>query len=421
MSAEDFSSSLAPAIRELIQYKRSLGKKYIHGETLLGHFDRFCTGIGYKEFVLTEELVLQWKQYIAHRKNRQPSQYLTYVRHLGFYLDSIGLQTYIPPMEHRSGTADPIELSGPFAAHIKDFIAQKRSDGYSYSVEERLLYRFDRYCVLQNISEAKLTRDLVMNWITVSSAQNVSCLQQFAKYLLSIGVDAFVVKKMPHQAHRQPYILSADELEAVFAAIDNFIPDYRSCARMAAGYSVMFRLYYCCGMRLQEVCLLKVENVNLLTGEITILQAKGHKDRVVYMHDDLLHMCRNYDSLVRKTLKKRTWFFPARDPEKHICKTNMARRFSYFWSMTPYGENALHTPSVHSLRHTFVVNRINAWIKDGLDMSQMLPYLSRYLGHKTIEETHYYYHLAAAAADIIRSRDVLSEKVIPEVLPYEEN
>jgi len=54
-------------------------------------------------------------------------------------------------------------------------------------------------------------------------------------------------------------------------------------------------------------------------------------------------------------------------------------------------------------------------------MSQMLPYLSRYLGHKTIEETHYYYHLAAAATDIIRSRDMLSKKVIPEVLPYEEN
>ena len=50
----------------------------------------------------------------------------------------------------------------------------------------------------------------------------------------------------------------------------------------------------------------------------------------------------------------------------------------------------------------------------------MMPYLSRYLGHKTAEETHYYYHLAAAATEIIREYDVQSQKVIPEVIPYEE-
>ena len=53
-------------------------------------------------------------------------------------------------------------------------------------------------------------------------------------------------------------------------------------------------------------------------------------------------------------------------------------------------------------------------------MENMMPYLSRYLGHKTIDETHYYYHLAAAATDIIRNQDALSNKVIPEVTDYEE-
>ena len=47
MSMNDFTSTLAPAIHELILYKRSLGKKYIHGEVLLGHFDRFCVEINY--------------------------------------------------------------------------------------------------------------------------------------------------------------------------------------------------------------------------------------------------------------------------------------------------------------------------------------------------------------------------------------
>ena len=138
------------------------------------------------------------------------------------------------------------------------------------------------------------------------------------------------------------------------------------------------------------------------------------------MHADLLKMCRNYNSFVKQGIPERQWFFPARDIEKPIRKTNMCRRFQFFWSQTPYGDNPKHNPSIHSLRHTFVVNRINAWIKDGYDMENMMPYLSRYLGHKTIDETHYYYHLAAAATDIIRSQDTLSDKVIPEVTDYEE-
>ena len=59
-------------------------------------------------------------------------------------------------------------------------------------------------------------------------------------------------------------------------------------------------------------------------------------------------------------------------------------------------------------------------VKEGYDIENMMPYLCRYLGHKTIDETHYYYHLAAAATDIIRSQDTLSDRVIPEVTDYEE-
>ena len=50
----------------------------------------------------------------------------------------------------------------------------------------------------------------------------------------------------------------------------------------------------------------------------------------------------------------------------------------------------------------------------------MLPYLFRYLGHKTIEETHYYYHLALTANQIIRQKDIQSKYIIPEVACYEE-
>ncbi len=421
MSIDGFNSTLAPAIRELILQKRANGSKYLHGETLLRHFDRFCVEIGYANIVLTEELVIRWKSHNRNRKHRQQSQYLSYVRHLGQYLDSIGFKTYIPPTEQYSGTADPIELASPFAPYIKNFVAQKHADGYDYTLEERVLHRFDRYCSELGIELPDLNRDLVLDWISLTSKRNATCFRQFAKYLLSIGENAYVIQSLPVRHYQQPYILTGNELSAFFTAVDSFVPDYRSCDRMAAGYSVMFRLHYCCGMRSQEVCRLRAEDVDLNTGKITILNSKGHKDRVIYMHKDLLHICRNYDALVKQSLPQRSWFFPAKDASKTIHKANMTRRFHYFWSMTPYGGNSAHAPTVHSLRHTFVVNRINTWIQEGKDLSHMMPYLSRYLGHRTAEETHYYYHLAAAATEIIREHDAQSQKVIPEVIPYEED
>ena len=420
MSMDNFASTLAPSIRELILYKRSLGKKYINGETLLGHFDRFCIEINYSGTVLTEELVIQWKNHNKNRKHRQQSQYLTYVRHLGQYLDSVGYKTYIPPTEQFSGTADPIELSSPFSPYIENFISLKNAAGYDYSVGKRELYRFDRYCTSIGVTNPILSRELIMDWLPHTSLNTVSCFRQFAKYMLSLGEDAYVMRKTPSKHQQQPYILTGDELSEFFKSVDGYVPDYRSCDRMAAGYSIMFRLYYCCGMRLQEVCKLKFEDVNLETGKILIYDSKGHKDRVIYMHDELRKMCNNYDNLVRKSLKQRIWFFPAKNPEKAICKSNMTRRFHYFWDLTPCVKNDIHYPTVHSLRHTFVVNRINSWILEGKELSQMLPYLCRYLGHKTIEETHYYYHLALTANQIIRQKDIQSKNIIPEVACYEE-
>lgn len=420
MSMEQFNSTLAPAIRELIQLKRSNGTIYKHGEALLGQFDRFCSDTGYTGTVLTEDLVIRWKEHNQNRRHRQKSQMLTYVRHLGRYLASQGLDTYIPPMECRSGTSDPIELSSVFAPYIIKFLEQKRADGYVYDHGERILQRFDRYCTENNLQEPLLTYDLIYAWIATARPSCLYCFRQFSKFLLSIGITAYVPRNSVSRRHLSPYILTDEELSAFFMQVDSFCPDYRSSERMAAGYSVMFRLFYCCGMRLQEVCMLKTEDVNLTTGRIFIRNSKGHKDRVIFMHNDLLKMCINYDAFVRISVPERPWFFPAREIHKPIRKTNMCRRFLYFWSLTPYGSNTTHIPTIHSLRHTFVVNRINCWIREGYDMQNMMPYLSRYLGHKTIEETHYYYHLAASAIDIIRSRDEMSLKVIPEVNNYEE-
>ncbi len=49
-----------------------------------------------------------------------------------------------------------------------------------------------------------------------------------------------------------------------------------------------------------------------------------------------------------------------------------------------------NTARLHDLRHTFAVNRLVAWYREGADVQACLPLLSTYLGHSSISGTQTY-------------------------------
>ena len=49
-----------------------------------------------------------------------------------------------------------------------------------------------------------------------------------------------------------------------------------------------------------------------------------------------------------------------------------------------------YQPRIHDLRHTFATHRLIQWYKEGVDVQQMLPILSTYLGHTSIKYTSVY-------------------------------
>lgn len=87
--------------------------------------------------------------------------------------------------------------------------------------------------------------------------------------------------------------------------------------------------------------------------------------------------------------------------------------------MTSYASIS-NPPTIKSFRHTFVVDRLNAWMENGENIEEKLPYLSKYLGHNSIHESLYYYHQVSEAFKIIHDRDKTSNIVIPEVKENEE-
>lgn len=310
------------------------------------------------------------------------------------------------------------------AEYMTGLIAEKRKLGFIYNTTSYTLKRFDTYWLAHGNGKT-IQREPLEEWLgrlpgesKSSHLHRVSTVKQLSIYMNTLGVLCYVPVLSIGTDHNTVHVLGKKELEELFEQIDNYIPASINHAdyRMAKEYPVMFRLYYCCGMRNNEVCSLETADVDLKNGIITIRDGKNRKDRLVYLSEDLRILLAKYLAYITRELGHfPLYLFPGRSPDMPMAKGNLDKRFNAFWKATESSCSCDKKPTLHCLRHTFVVNRLNQWILDGVDLNVMFAYLSRYLGHKSPEETFYYYHLVSDAFRIIRQKDSLAGTVIPEV------
>ena len=92
------------------------------------------------------------------------------------------------------------------------------------------------------------------------------------------------------------HVLSDDEISAFFNDIDSYSPEIKAppFLRLSTEYKVIFRLIYCCGLRISEARKLKWSDADLEAGTLKIMQSKGHKDRLIYMSEDLVVLMKEY-------------------------------------------------------------------------------------------------------------------------------
>jgi integrase len=309
------------------------------------------------------------------------------------------------------------------------FIQEKRAAGFIYESEEWKLKHFDAFCIEESVTEPCLSRDLVKKWGTlrdgealVTCSARTSIIRQFALFLEPMGIEAYIPSNFYKAKKTVVHILSDAEIVSFFEKVDGYVPliSIVGFNRLAVEYKVIFRLIYCCGLRISEARILRWKDMDLSQGTIHILQSKGHKDRLIYMAEDLTKLLRTYKTvLYDKYHCLSDWIFPARETDRCLSNCTIDKKFREFWVLTPYAESCDKDPTVHCLRHTFVVKRMNLWMEEGVLLKEMLPFLSKYLGHKSPDETFYYYHQVSEAFRIVRHKDKTGKLVIPEVNAYE--
>lgn len=318
---------------------------------------------------------------------------------------------------------------GEFKELLESFIKQKRSLGYKYDTTRDNLRRFSKYTLDYRIDNKSMSKELVLGWTARRKTESVttwghraSDLRQFALYLQSQGYEAFIPLK-GHKVRRDeyiPYIFTHDEIDRFFQVVDSIPPHPQS--NKHESYPLLFRLLYCCGLRISEARHLKISNVDFDNGVLFIRESKFNKDRLVPVSVNLADMFAKYHALFNVNNPPEDYYFRNKNgtPLTRGWVYKVYRKLLWKAGISHGGKGK--GPRLHDMRHTFCVHTLAKQVKDGVDLYIALPILSAYVGHNSVGATQRYVRLTAEAyPELIEKVSRTCAYIIPEVVEYETN
>ena len=212
-----------------------------------------------------------------------------------------------------------------------------------------------------------------------TSARQLSALRGFFRFLVrekAIDTDPTELVERPRLAKKLPRVLSYEEVDRLLAA-----PPLDTARGLRD--SAMIHLMYASGLRVSELCALKVGELDRKLGTVSPL-GKGGKRRVVPVGQVALERIELYLALVRAHAKGATT-----DP--HLFLSPRGKRFTRqgFWKLLKaYARGAgITTPiSPHKLRHSFATHLL----RGGADLRAE----QAMLGHADLGTTEIYTRVA---------------------------
>jgi integrase/recombinase XerD len=319
-----------------------------------------------------------------------------------------------------SRTNDFESILGGF---IAEYIKEMRACGYKYIKGASLLKHFDILAAKEGLDEVKLPKKLVLSWTKkrpneTDSTRNgrISIARGLARYMARLGYKAFIYPAAAVKILRYsylPYIFSKEELRKIFTVCDNY-PASRFSPNRHIILPLLLRMLYGCGLRISEAMNLKVGDIDLVRGTLLIRDTKFSKERIVPMADTLTKRSSIYLDKIHRLSSPGTFFFPS--PYGGAYKTStiykLFREVLWKAGISHSGKG----PRLHDIRHSHAVGCLKKWVLDKKDITNLLPYLSAYLGHNDLRGTQHYLRLTADLyPDIINCVEEKYSFLIPEV------
>ena len=283
---------------------------------------------------------------------------------------------------------------------VAQMVAEKHSAGFSWEVPERVLRQFAEYCRANGVTTTALTKEIVDGFLYLSHyrsttvRRNERALHALGEWLRARGIGAYVCPVATKVVVRnpQPYIFTDDELRRFFRAVDNQPISAQTNACLVD--PVLFRMLYGTGVRVSEALGVTLADIGEGCADAVIRHGKNGRERLVPLGPSLASAVDRYRYDAHPDPDPARHLFYALNPMKRMATSQVYQRFRQHLASAgiPHFRGG---PCVHSFRHGFAVTNLRKWARSGEDLTTKLPLLSAYMGHSSLNATHYYLRLTA--------------------------
>jgi site-specific recombinase XerD len=286
---------------------------------------------------------------------------------------------------------------------IEQFLAHKRALGRRYDVEEKTLALFDDYLVANHIAGlSDVGVDLIERFLLSRprphprSYNHLRCtLARLFAWLVGQGrVEHTPVQSRPRRAtyQRQPFIFDTANARRLLDLAQR-LPDKGGTIQRGRTYHALLAVLYGLGLRVGEVCRLRVQDVDFERRLLVIRQTKFYKTRLVPFGPKL-------EALLKAYLQLKAQHWGSFAPEAPLFSLRGGRAINpctvsqTFHQLLPRLSLDIppgcSRPRLHDLRHAFAVGALLRWYRSGADPQAHLLALATFLGHVDVNSTAVY-------------------------------
>jgi len=280
-------------------------------------------------------------------------------------------------------------------AAIAEYLELRRRLGFKLEEAGRLLPDFARYA--ERREATAITTELALAWAAQPGfsperiADRLSAVRLFAVHLQAVDPTVEVPPADLVIAHRRrvtPHLFSRADVAAILAATTIIDPPLA-----AATFATLIGLLAVSGLRLGEALRLDRTDVDFDTAALTIRLTKFNKTREVPLHPSAVDALAAYDRQRSLVFPAATWFFASATGAR-LSHNAVYPVFARLLDAADiHALPRARRPRPHDLRHSFAVETVTGWYRDGGDVEARLPLLSTYLGH--LEPVSTYWYLSA--------------------------
>ncbi len=311
------------------------------------------------------------------------------------------------------------EYQSEFSDFFQRYVKYRETSGKWNKGSDSILASFDRFCASCGSDDP--LQELAETWCRKRDTESINAygnrvgvINGLIRYLNGRGLADLSEMEMPKTMPVSyiPHAFTQQELQDLFSACDALSRNAKSRkARMESlVIPTLFRLLYSSGIRTCEARMLRTGDADLNTGVLNIRDSKGPDQHYVVLHGSMLEIMKRYDTAIEKHCPDRSYFFPDHKGKPYTAPW-LSVKFRELWD----GVSQSYARA-YDLRHHYATANINKWLDVGYDFFDKLTYLSKSMGHRSLESTAYYYSLVPSLASALSAKSEPSfNDIIPEV------